>query len=203
MGPALLLWIRTCFSTFTSSDGLLCRLLMSFIFFGGTISGGTTTCLVFLFQFRHVWFQSRTWGTAKNAYRYFTLLLPVLALATVAGNFYCTGYLNYWFNEFVDYFGYWIYAPLAWAFLECGMQWKWLWWFYSFEQRYRGKFEEAPAGSNDTKAKVVEVADQAWWLPSWRFKALQVLIVIWTLSAVATAWRHLDVQALATLLCLA
>ena len=120
MGPALLIWTRTSFSTFTPADALLCRLLMSFVFIGGTVSGATTTALTFLFQLRRVWFQSRTWGASKNAYFYFTLLLPVLAFSTITGTFYATAYLNYWFDELVEYFGYWGYLPLSALLLECG-----------------------------------------------------------------------------------
>jgi hypothetical protein len=120
MGPALLVWIRTCFSTHTPEDALLCRLLMSFVFIGGTVSGATTTALTFLFRLRQVWFKSRTWGGSKNAYFCFTLLLPVLALSTITGTFYATAYLNYWFTEIVEYFGYWGYLPLGALLLECG-----------------------------------------------------------------------------------
>ncbi|KAK3327463.1 hypothetical protein B0T19DRAFT_484568 [Cercophora scortea] len=116
MGPALLLWIRLSFSSFTSSDALLCRLLMQFVFFGATISGATTTSLIFLYQFRKSWFPS----SASNAYLYFTLLMPVLVVSTAASTFYCSAYLHAWYGELHDYFGHWGYLPLAWVVVECG-----------------------------------------------------------------------------------
>ncbi|KAL7781924.1 hypothetical protein V8C43DRAFT_327644 [Trichoderma afarasin] len=190
MGPALLLWIRLCFSSFTSSDALLCRLLIQFVFFGATISGATTTTLVFLYQFRKTWFRSST----SNAYVFFTLLLPVLALSTIASTFYCTTYLLVWFDEVFAYFGHWGYLPLGWVLVECGMQWKWLMWFYNFDEWYRKTTYEDPKESNETKAHMAKVASTAWWLPRWRFVAIKLLAAMWFMTVLGVIWKSGDVQ---------
>lgn len=190
MGPALLLWIRLCFSSFTSSDALLCRLLIQFVFFGATISGATTTTLVFLYQFRKTWFRSST----SNAYLFFTLLLPVLALSTIASTFYCTTYLLVWFDEVFAYFGHWGYLPLGWVLVECGMQWKWLMWFYNFDEWYRKTTYEDPKESNETKAHMAKVASTAWWLPRWRFVAIKILAAMWFITVLGVIWKSGDVQ---------
>lgn len=193
MGPALLLWIRLCFSSFTSSDALLCRLLIQFVFFGATISGATTTALVFLYQFRKTWFRSST----SSAYFYFTLLLPVLALSTIASTFYCTIYLLVWFDEAFAYFGHWGYLPLGWVLVECGMQWKWLMWFYNFDEWYRTTTYESPEESDELKNKMVKVAAAAWWLPKWRFAAIKFLAAAWFATVLGVTWKTGDVQCLA------
>ncbi|KAK3377977.1 hypothetical protein B0H63DRAFT_478485 [Podospora didyma] len=191
MGPALLLWIRTCFSSFTSSDALLCRLLIQFVFFGATISGATTTTLVFLYQFRKTWFQS----AEGNAYLYFTTLLPVLTLTTMISTFYCTIYIHAWFDELLNYFGHpWGYAPLAWVMLECGMQWKWLLWFYGFEEWYRATTAEDPTVPEDAKKRITDVAAGAWWLPRWRFAAIKALVVVWLGTWVGIVHKAGDIQ---------
>ncbi|EHK21649.1 uncharacterized protein TRIVIDRAFT_52965 [Trichoderma virens Gv29-8] len=190
MGPALLLWIRLSFSSFTSSDALLCRLLIQFVFFGATISGATTTTLVFLYQFRKTWFRS----SASNAYFYFTLLLPVLALSTIASTFYCTTYLLVWFEEVFAYFGHWGYLPLGWVLVECGMQWKWLMWFYNFDEWYRNTTYDDPKESNETKQHMATVATAAWWLPKWRFAAIQLLAAAWFVTVLGAIWRTGDIQ---------
>ncbi|KAL6872291.1 hypothetical protein HDV57DRAFT_524616 [Trichoderma longibrachiatum] len=192
MGPALLLWIRLCFSSFTSSDALLCRLLIQFVFFGATISGATTTALVFLYQFRKTWFRSST----SNAYFYFTLLLPVLAFSTIASTFYCTIYLLVWFDKIFAYFGHWGYLPLGWVLIECGMQWKWLMWFYKFEQWYRTTTYESPEESDEIKKKMAEVAAAAWWLPKWRFGAIKFLAAAWLATVLGVVWETGDIQLL-------
>ncbi|KAL6697044.1 hypothetical protein J3F84DRAFT_394536 [Trichoderma pleuroticola] len=192
MGPALLLWIRLSFSSFTSSDALLCRLLIQFVFFGATISGATTTTLVFLYQFRKTWFRSST----GNAYLYFTLLLPVLALSTIASTFYCTTYLLVWFDEVFAYFGHWGYLPLGWVLVECGMQWKWLMWFYNFDEWYRNTTYADPKESNETKAHMTKVASAAWWLPKWRFVAIKLLAATWFITVLGVIWKTGDVEVL-------
>ncbi|EGR44508.1 uncharacterized protein TRIREDRAFT_112114 [Trichoderma reesei QM6a] len=193
MGPALLLWIRLCFSSFTSSDALLCRLLIQFVFFGATISGATTTALVFLYQFRKSWFRSST----SNAYYCFTLLLPVLAFSTIASTFYCTIYLLVWFDEVFAYFGHWGYLPLGWVLIECGMQWKWLMWFYKFDEWYRTTTYDNPEESDELKKKMAGVATAAWWLPKWRFAAIRCLAAAWFATVLGVTWKTGDVQFLA------
>ncbi|KAK3365838.1 hypothetical protein B0T24DRAFT_597595 [Lasiosphaeria ovina] len=190
MGPALLLWIRTSFSSFSPSDALLCRLLIQFVFFGATISGATTTTLVFLYQFRKTWFRS----SASNAYLYFTLLLPVLALTTVASTFYCSIYLNVWYPELLAYFGAWGYLPLGWVLLECGMQWKWLMWFYTFDEWYRATTADETDVPKEAKERIADIANGAWWLPRWRFAAIKALVLVWLVTVAALVWRKGDVH---------
>lgn len=190
MGPALLLWIRLCFSSFTSSDALLCRLLIQFVFFGATISGATTTTLVFLYQFRKTWFRSSN----SSAYFYFTLLLPVLAFSTISSTFYCTTYLLVWFDEVFAYFGHWGYLPLGWVLVECGMQWKWLMWFYNFDEWYRTTTYEDPKESEEIKTHMKRVAAAAWWLPTWRFDAIKILAAAWLVTVFGIIWKSGDIQ---------
>lgn len=181
MGPALLIWIRLSYSTFTPDDALMCRLLISFVFFGAIFSGSTTTALLCIFHFRKVWFKTGQKATSRSAYLYFTLLLPVLALSTTFGNFYCTLYLHAWADQIYNHFGHWVYVPLAWALLECSMQWKWAIWFFNCDLDNRQKFVDEGEAAIDTSS--------IWWLPRWRFAALEVLKYTWFVTFFAFIWR--------------
>ncbi|KAK0635779.1 hypothetical protein B0T17DRAFT_57256 [Bombardia bombarda] len=191
MGPALLVWIRASFSSFTPHDALLCRLLMQFVFFGATISGATTTTLVFLYQFRKTWFADSK--TSSKGYLSFILLLPVLGMSTVVSTFYCTGYIHFWFPELTAHFSGCMYLlPLTWVLVECGMQWRWLLWFYTFEEWYRGN-----TTVEEGKERIDAVAAGAWWLPRWRFVAIKVLAAVWLGTVAAVVWRTGDLHRLA------
>jgi hypothetical protein len=186
MGPALLFWIRLRYATFTPADALMCRLLISFVFFGAIFSGSTTTALLFVFHFRKVWFKKGHSTLSNQAYFYFSLLLPVLALSTICGNFYCTLYLHAWFDEVYDHFGRWGYFPLAWVLLECTMQWRWAFWFFRCEVNYRQKFTEGEKDLVDTS--------RVWWLPTWRFAFLEVMMYTWYMMFFGVIWKGGDIQ---------
>jgi hypothetical protein len=79
------------------------------------------------------------------------------------------------------------------------MQWKWILWFYTFEARYRSKFDDK-ATEADGKSEAKAVAAGTWWLPSWRFTALKMLAAVWLMTVAALPWRHGDVHALAGLM---
>ena len=185
MGPVLLLWIRLRYATFTPADALMCRLLISFVFFGAIFSGSTTTALMFVFHFRKVWFKKEQ-DISNKAYFYFSLLLPVLALSTICGNFYCTLYLHAWFDEVYAHFGRWGYFPLAWVLLECSMQWRWALWFFKCDVNNRQQFAEGEQDLIDTS--------NIWWLPRWRFAFLEVLMYAWYITFCGVIWRGGDIQ---------
>jgi hypothetical protein len=192
MGPTLLLWIRISYSTFTPYDALLCRLLMSFVFFGAVFSGSATSALLFIVFFRKIWFKPNQKANANKVHIYFTLLLLVLGLSTITGNFYVTIYLHTWFDEVFAHFGHWGYLPLAWVLLECSMQWRWLFWFFKREVRYRQEFAEGKAGEKSDRSSLPGA--NIWWLPSWRFVVLKVITVIWYATVLGLIWRSGDIH---------
>lgn len=192
MGPVLLLWIRISYSTFTPADALLCRLLMSFVFFGAVFSGSATSSLTFIYFFRKVWFKAEQKADSNKAYIYFTAFLPVLALSTILGNFYVTLYLHAWFDELFDHFGHWGYLPLFWVLLECSMQWRWLFWFLRREVQYGHEF--AQVGQGEQADRSLLPTANIWWLPSWRFTVLKILTVTWYATVLGLIWRSGDIN---------
>ncbi|GME65675.1 hypothetical protein GTA08_BOTSDO03829 [Neofusicoccum parvum] len=76
MGPALLLWVRCSYSAFNSSDALMCRMLVSFVFFGAGVGGSVTTCMLVLMKLAKRQIQKDT------LYRLVTILSWVLTLNT-------------------------------------------------------------------------------------------------------------------------
>lgn len=197
MGPLLLIWMRLSYSSFTPADALMCRLLISFVFFGAILSGSTTTALTFIYYFRKVWFKPGRETLSNNAYFYFTTFLPVLALSTICGNFYCALYLHAWFDEVFAHFGHWGYLPLAWVLLECTMQWRWLFWFLHCDVNNRQKFTEDMLGDKPKQTSILNA--NVWWLPAWRFTVLKVLMYIWYVLLLGIVWRSGDPEYVARL----
>lgn len=120
MGPALLLWIRCSYSAFNSSDALMCRMLVSFVFFGAGVGGSVTTCMLVLMKLAKRQIQKST------LYRLVAILSWVLTINTWFSTMYGCTYLLWAFDDLHHHWGH--YAGLIPLFL-CGfefwLQWRW------------------------------------------------------------------------------
>jgi hypothetical protein len=118
-GPAMLIWIRTCFSSYTSFDAVMTRLLVSFVFFGAAMGGTlTTTILVILKLFRpHL--------AAWTAHKSVSSLVWILSLNTLVATSFGSAYMCIWETELITYWGYWCLIPMVLSAFEYYLQWRW------------------------------------------------------------------------------
>ncbi|KAH7009327.1 hypothetical protein B0J12DRAFT_550295, partial [Macrophomina phaseolina] len=120
MGPALLLWVRCSYSAFNSSDALMCRILVSFVFFGAGVGGSVTTCMLVLMKLLKRQLEKST------LYRLVTILSWILTINTWLSTMYGCTYLLWAFDDLHRHWGH--YAGLIPLFL-CGfefwLQWRW------------------------------------------------------------------------------
>lgn len=156
----------------------MCRLLMSFVFFGAVLSGTSTTTLNFIYRFRNIWFAasrvdgSSINGTVTSAARghfWFAAFVPILLVSTIIGTFYSTLYVHSFMAECKAYFGRWIFLPWLWLLLECGMQWDWVRTFYGFESMYREDLNKEYAASNKlhNKKELTPTIGRPWYVHIW------------------------------------
>ena len=184
MGPALLLWIRTSFSSFDSSDSLICRPLMMFVFFGAGIAGTASSSAVFLLRI------GKNYMSSERLYRYFALCLATLTISTVLSCYLNTWYLLHAYQGLHECFGIAYIGPVTWEGFECYLQWRWLFRFHQFEKR----FWDGEEGSkiDDSGSPSVEFLDpmknirslqavRASIFPSWTVPTLKFLTVGWSL----------------------
>lgn len=130
MGPALLLWIRTSFSAFDSSDALICRPLMMFVFFGAGLGGTASSISVLLLRI------GKKYISPDKLYQYFASCLAVLTVSTVASCYLNTAYLLHTHDSLYGHFGILYSLPIIWEGFECYLQWRWLLRFHEFESKF-------------------------------------------------------------------
>jgi hypothetical protein len=130
MGPALLLWIRASFSSFDSSDSLICRPLMMFVFFGAGIAGTASSSAVFLLRI------GKNYMPSERLYRYFAPCLAALTISTVLSCYLNTWYLLHAYQGLYGHFGIAYIGPVTWEGFECYLQWRWLFRFHQLEKRF-------------------------------------------------------------------
>lgn len=127
MGPALLLWTRLCFSSFTPADALVSRSLMMFIFFGAATGGVFASTGVFLLRVGKRYLDRHT------LYKYFALCVAGLTVTTVLSCYLNVLYFLHTWDQAYAYFGLAAPLPIIWETFECYLQWRWLLRFYSIE----------------------------------------------------------------------
>lgn len=120
MGPALFLWVRLCYSSFSSADALMGRMLVSFVFFGTGVGGSVTTAMLVLIKLF-----KRQMGAAVLA-RAVTALSWALTINTWLSTMYGCTYLLWSFQELHALWGdFAALVPLALCGFEFWLQWRW------------------------------------------------------------------------------
>ena len=191
MGPALLLWMRTSSSTFTSSDALVCRILILFVFFGACIGGSASSGAIFLLR------AGKRYLDRVTLYKYYALCLAVLTTSTVTSCFVSVLYISYWFTWSYSTFGNALLLPILWEGFECLLQWRWLFRYHEFESRFwqgatssrngppspSEKLGSTTVGSVTTGAEDIPVIAFGYdksVFPSQTVSFLKFLVVIWS-----------------------
>src|SRR4051794_34441400 len=106
MGPAMLLWIRHCFSSYTPTDATMSRLLASFIFFGAGIGGSLTTGMLVLMKLL------KTQLRATSLYELVSILSWMLTINTFVSTMFGSLYMLWWTNDLYAYWGPYCFLPL-------------------------------------------------------------------------------------------
>ncbi|KAL1638671.1 hypothetical protein SLS58_008703 [Diplodia intermedia] len=120
MGPALLLWVRCSYSAFASSDALMCRMLVSFVFFGAGVGGSVTTVMLVLMKLFKRQIPPLVLARAVVA------LSWMLTLNTWLSTMYGCTYLLWAFEELHGHWGDFAgLVPLALCGFEFWLQWRW------------------------------------------------------------------------------
>lgn len=143
MGPALLLWTRLCFSSFTSADALVSRSLMMFIFFGAATGGVFASAGVFLLRI------GKRYLDRNTLYKYFALCVAGLTVTTVLSCYLNVLYFLHTWDEAYAYFGLAAPLPILWETFECYLQWRWLLRFYSIEAELCRGYRKSTDFSDD------------------------------------------------------
>lgn len=192
MGPALLLWIRASFSSFDSSDSLVCRPLMMFVFFGAGIAGTASSSAVFLLRI------GKHYMSSERLYRYFASCLTVLTISTVMSCYLNTWYLLHAYRGLYGYFGVAYIGPVAWEGFECYLQWRWLFRFYQLEKRFwdekkGAKIAESSSPSVESIYPMKHIrspeAVRASVFPSWTVPSLKIFTIGWSVIFAVVVWK--------------
>jgi hypothetical protein len=118
-GPAMLIWIRTYFSSHTSDDATMVRLLISFVFFGAAMGGTLTTTILVLLKL----FRSQL--APYTIHRAVSSLVWILSINTLLATTFGSAYMAYWEDNLLGIWGYWCLIPMALSAFEYYLQWRW------------------------------------------------------------------------------
>ncbi|TFA99568.1 hypothetical protein CCMA1212_008634 [Trichoderma ghanense] len=178
MGPALLLWTRLCFSSFTSADALVSRSLMMFIFFGAATGGVFASAGVFVLRVGKKYLERGT------LHRYFALCVAGLTVTTVLSCYLNVLYFLHTWDQAYAYFGLAIPLPILWETFECYLQWRWLLRFYAIEDKLR-RGDQRSNDFSDESDHTCRLADSKREIPSvfprGTVSVLRVLVWQWVL----------------------
>ncbi|KAL6803475.1 hypothetical protein J3E68DRAFT_446095 [Trichoderma sp. SZMC 28012] len=159
MGPALLVWTRLCFSSFTPADALVSRSLMMFIFFGAATGGVFASAGVFLLRVGKRYLERGT------LYKYFVICVAGLTVTTVLSCYLNVLYFLHTWDAAYVYFGLAAPLPIIWETFECYLQWRWLLRFYSIEAKLcRG--DRRPKDFSDESESTSDEAVIEYKIPS-------------------------------------
>ena len=176
----LLLAIRIFASDLTPSDALICRIIMSFVFFGACLGGLATSLLTFCFHCRDVWALCPDRAALRQGYWMYTAIgLPILTIATAWGHWYCAAYMYWWIGDGRVVYGAWSHVLVGWAVLDSLIEVRFLWWFHGYEGRFWGKVVKVCDGENGHE--VEKLRDGIWWVPKWRFRVMKAVVGAWVL----------------------
>ncbi|KAK3327465.1 hypothetical protein B0T19DRAFT_441444 [Cercophora scortea] len=191
MGPALLFWTRTCFSSFSSADALVSRSLMMFVFFGAATGGIAATAGVFLLRV------GKTYLRRATLYRYFSLCVASLTVATILSCYMNVLYFLQVWEEAFSYFGWFAPVPVIWETFECYLQWRWLLRFYELEAKLRqpkdGKGKRSASPDSDDQIVQADASSTEHipsMFPRWTVPLVKLLVWQW-IALCAALWYKL------------
>ncbi|RDW92658.1 hypothetical protein BP5796_02052 [Coleophoma crateriformis] len=130
-GPAMLLWIRIQFSSFTTNDAPMIRLLISFVFFGATMGGTFTTCILTLLNLIKPHLSKHVLHTSIS------ILVWTLFINTFVATTFGSMYMAVWEVPLFGYWGYYGLIPMALSGFEYYLQWRWAFKFQTIYDRLR------------------------------------------------------------------
>ncbi|KAI9791836.1 MAG: hypothetical protein M1816_003381 [Peltula sp. TS41687] len=119
IAPTLLLWVRASFCTYTSSDAVMCRLLLSFVFFGAGVGGSLTTLMLVMMKL------VKTQISAATLYAAVSMLSWALTVNTFVSTMFGSSYMLWWDEELVRIWGHYCFIPLFLSGFEFYLQWRW------------------------------------------------------------------------------
>lgn len=91
-------------------------------------------------------------------------------------------------------FGGWSHALVGWAMLDSLIEVRFLLWFHEYEWRFWEKVVKAGSvgrGNEDggrSRDKVKDLRDAIWWVPTWRFAVLKVVVGAWVAVMLPLFW---------------
>lgn len=130
-GPAMLIWIRIQFSSYTMTDAPMIRLLISFVFFGATMGGSLTTCILSILNLFKPHMSKHLLHTSVSIFVW--ALFINTFIATTWGSLYMT----VWETPLFAYWGYYCLIPMALSGFEYYLQWRWAFKFQTIQDRLR------------------------------------------------------------------
>lgn len=133
LGPALLIWIRCSFSSFDPTDAPMCRLLISFVFFGAACGGTFTTLILVIMKLM------KTYLSAQHIYASVATLVWLLTINTFLATTFGSVYMSTWFEDLVGYWGCFAVLPLLLSGFEYYLQWRWAFRFQNIQDNLRAK----------------------------------------------------------------
>jgi hypothetical protein len=145
-GPAMLVWIRYQFSSFTTADAPMCRLLISFVFFGAACGGTMTTSILVIMKLM------KAHLSPQQIYAYVSKLVWALTINTLIATTFGSLYMLYWLDPLFEYWSYWGIIPLLLSGFEYYLQWRWAFRFQNIQDDLHAK--ALNAGSKSEKGSV-------------------------------------------------
>lgn len=182
MPLALLVMLRVFVSTGTPADALMCRSIATLLFFDASVGGIATVGLTFCFHCRDAWARSTSTEPLKNGYRAYKALLVVLSVVTMIGHYYSAMFMHCWFVEAYGRFGAWVYVLFLWMLLDLLLEVWFMWWFHTYEPRYKAKVKQRSSGVVTTPANTLE-------LPRGRVMGLRGVFGTWLIFILCYVWR--------------
>jgi len=193
MAAVLLILVRTCASSGTSADALICRVVLALVFFGAVLGGIATIGLTFAFHTRRLAGKTTSSTTILAGYLLYAVMLPILTTVVITGHFYITAFVHWFLCDGYARYGGWVYVLITTTVLDLFFEVRFLYWFHKYEERYKDQTNRALLQVNDG---LKDSLQRVWWLPKWRFEVLQVLFMVWSGSVLLLVWRSIDMHAL-------
>jgi hypothetical protein len=133
------------------------------------------------FHCRDVWANLESPNILCYGYLLYAISLPMLTISVVIGHFYVATFKHWWLYAGHEQYRGWVYALMLLATLDLMLEARFLQWFHSYEERYQAKVQLL-ARKDGTLVGV-------WWLPSWRFRVLNVVFAMWLVAMLSLVWR--------------
>jgi len=91
-------------------------------------------------------------------------------------------FMHWWLVEGHVRFGAWVYVLFGWTLLDLSLEVWFLWWFHTYEPRYKAKVGQRSVG-------VVTPPGTCLELPGWRVMGLRGVFGTWLVLMLSFVWR--------------